>query len=129
MEPVGFGVLGDFWLPSLSGGADELSGRWLWVLSHVTLGVSGGWGGRVAKAGNGLLCPGRAAPMTSWASGALPRVSDLAHSLNRKSKGTTIPREARLADFQPSRLPGEAVSPCFGSNFPCGISGDTKWVM
>lgn len=28
----------------LSRGAEELSGWWLWVLSHVTLGVSGGWG-------------------------------------------------------------------------------------
>lgn len=106
----------------LSRGADELSGRWLWVLSHVTLGVSGMAGERrVAKAGSGLLWPGRAALMTSWASGALPRASDLAHSLNRKSKGTTIPREARFADFQPSRLPGEAVSPCFGPIFHVGF--------
>lgn len=78
-------------------------------------------GGRVTKAGSGLLCTGRAASMTSWASGALPRVSDLAHSLNHKSKGTTIPRAARLADFQPSRLPGEAVSPCFGPIFHVGF--------
>ena len=28
----------------LSNGDDELSGWWLWVLSHVTLRVSGDWG-------------------------------------------------------------------------------------
>lgn len=71
-------------------------------------------GGRVTKAGSGLWWPGQAAPMTHRASGALPRAGDLVHSLNHKSKGTTIPREVRLVDFQPSRLPGEAVSPCFG---------------
>lgn len=78
-------------------------------------------GGRVAKAGSRLLWPGQAAPMISRASGALPRAGDLAHSLNRKSKGTTIPREVRLADFQPSRLPGAAVSPCFSPIFLMGF--------
>lgn len=83
------------------------------MLSHLLLGVSGGGGGREAKAGSRLLRPGQAAPLIPRASGALPRAGDLAHSLNRKSKGTTIPREVRLADVQPSRLPGAAVSPCF----------------
>lgn len=55
--------------------------------------------------------------MTYRASGALSRAGDLAHSLNRKFKGTTIPRVVRLEDFQPSRLPGETVSPCFGPIF------------
>lgn len=49
--------------------------------------------------------------MTYRVSGALPRAGDLVHSLNHKSKGITIPREVQLVDFQPPRLPGEAVSP------------------
>lgn len=78
--------------------------------------------GRVAKAGSGLRWPGRAAPVTYRASGALlPRASDLVHSLNHKSKGPSIPREVQLVDFQPSRLPGEAVSPCFGPIFLVGF--------
>lgn len=52
--------------------------------------------------------------LTYGASGTLPRAGDLAHSLNHKSKGTTIPRKAGLANFQASHLPGEAVSPCLG---------------
>lgn len=75
----------------------------------------------MAKAGSGLLWSGWAAPMTHGTSGIPPRAGDLAHSLNRKSKGITIPREARLANFQPSRLPGEAVSPCFGPIFHVGF--------
>lgn len=78
-------------------------------------------GGSVAKAGAGLLWLGWAAPMTYGTSGTPPGTGDLAHSLNRKSKGTAIPREAQLADFQPSRLPGEAVSPCFGPIFHVGF--------
>lgn len=78
-------------------------------------------GGRVAEAGSGLLWPGQAVPMTYRSSRAILRAGDLPHSLNRKSKGTTIPREVQLADFQPSRLPGEAVSPCFSPIFHVGF--------
>lgn len=65
----------------------------------------------VVKTGSGLLQPGQAAPVTYEASGTLPRAGDLAHSLNHMAEGIAIPREALLTAFQPSRLPGEAVSP------------------
>ena len=55
--------------------------------------------GSVAKPGSGLLWSGWAAPVTYKTSGAPPRAGDLAHLLNRKFKGTTIPREVQFADF------------------------------
>lgn len=85
------------------------------------LGVMVAGGQRVTKAGSGLLWPAQTAPMTYRSSGALPRAGNLAHSLNHKSKGTTIPREAPLSNFQPSCLPGEVVSPCFSPIFHVGF--------
>jgi hypothetical protein len=84
-----------------------------WALSHVTLRLSGGQGREGGKAGSDLVWPGQAAPQTSdlWASGALPKVDNLVHSLNHMSKGTTGPREGpacRLPVFPTS--PGDAVS-------------------
>lgn len=87
----------------------------------LILGVSGGWGrendqGRkwafVARAG--CLCDlqGLRGSSQSRQPGSF---------INLQSKGTTIPREVRLADFQPSFLPGEAVSPCFGPIFHVGF--------
>lgn len=75
----------------------------------------------MTEAGSGPLWPGQAASVTYRASGALPRAGNPAHSLTRKSKGTTIPREVWLAEFQLSCLPREAVSPCFGPIFRVGF--------
>lgn len=121
VEPMGVGELGHFWLPRPPQGAEKLSGQWLWVLSHVTLGIRGGWGRKSGQGRKWAAMAGAGCPYDLRASGSLPRAGDLAHSLNRKCKGTTIPREPRPADFQPSRLPGEAVSPCFSPIFHVGF--------
>ena len=58
--------------------------------------------------------------MTYKTSEAPPRAGDLAHLLNHKFKGTTIPREAQFADFSLPASLGR-LSPCFGPIFHVGF--------
>ena len=75
--------------------------------------------GSVAKTGSGLLWSGWAAPVTYKTSGAPPRAGDLAHLLNRKFKGTTIPREVQFADFSLPASLGKL----------CHVIGDMVWEL